>query len=96
MLKKEAARVESALVCQLGALSVLSQISVNTEIRRTITDLGGVPLLVDILSHPARDLQILAAETIANIAKVRKARKTVRKCGGIPKLVSMRCELCLN
>nr|CAD7430445.1 unnamed protein product [Timema monikensis] len=84
------------LKCKLGALSVLSQISVNTEIRRTITDLGGVPLLVDILSHPARDLQILAAETIANIAKVRKARKIVRKCGGIPKLVSMCCGLCLD
>lgn len=72
---------------QLGSLSVLSEISQNADIRRGITDLGAVPILVIILSDQSRDLQILAAETIANIGKIRKARRAIRKCGGIPKLV---------
>jgi hypothetical protein len=77
-----------AVCCvQLGSLSVLSEISQNADIRRGITDLGAIPILVIILSDQTRDLQILAAETIANIGKIRKARRAIRKCGGIPKLV---------
>jgi hypothetical protein len=72
---------------QLGALSVLSEISQNADIRRGIADLGAIPILVTILSDQARDLQILAAETIANIGKICKARRAIRKCSGIPKLV---------
>ncbi|XP_068083879.1 armadillo repeat-containing protein gudu [Anabrus simplex] len=75
--------------CKLGSLSVLSEISQNVDVRRSLSDLGAVPLLVTILSDQSRDLQILASETIANVAKVRKARKTVRKCDGIPKLVDL-------
>jgi hypothetical protein len=66
---------------------VLSEISQNADIRRGITELGAIPILVIILSDQARDLQILAAETIANIGKIHKARRGVRKCNGIPKVV---------
>ena len=67
------------LKCRLGTLSVLAAISTNLDIRRSIVDLGGIPLLVKITSEPGRDLKILAAETLANVAKVRLARKLVRK-----------------
>lgn len=76
---------------QLGTLAVLKEISLNIDCRRALTDLGGVQQLVETLDDPARDLQILAAETIANVCKIRKARKIVRKSGGIPKLVGLRC-----
>lgn len=75
------------LKCKLGALGVLTELSQNAEIRRCIADLGGIPLLVKNLTEPARDLQMLVAETIYNVAQIRKARKHVRKCNGIPKLV---------
>lgn len=78
-----------SLKCKLGSLSVLVQLSQNTETRRCIADLGGIDLLVKNLTHPARDLQILVAETIYNVAHIRKARKHVRKCNGIPKLVDL-------
>ena len=48
------------LKCRFGALTVLSAISLNLDIRRSIVDLGGIPLLVNILSEPSRDLKILA------------------------------------
>lgn len=51
--------------------------------------MGGIDLLVRNLSDPAKDLQILVAETIYNVAQIRKARKHVRKCEGIPKLVDL-------
>ncbi|XP_055710057.1 armadillo repeat-containing protein gudu [Phlebotomus papatasi] len=75
--------------CRLGSLTVLSEISLNTDIRRTIVDLGGIPLLIHILNEPMRDLKTMAAETVANVAKVRLARKLVRKCDGIPPLVDL-------
>lgn len=75
--------------CKIGALAVLQEITSNPDIRKKVTDLGTVPLLVVILSDPTRELQILAAETIANLGKIRKARKFVRKHNGIPKLVDL-------
>lgn len=86
------------LKCKLGSLSVLSELALNEQIRRCITDLGGVSLLVKNLSDPARDLQILVAETIYNVAQIRKARKHVRKFHGIPKLVDLLDvnEICLR
>lgn len=44
---------------------------------------------VNILSEPSRDLKILAAETIANVGKVRLARKLIRRSGGLPKIVDL-------
>jgi len=67
---------------------VLSKISQNAHIRRGVTDLGVIPILLVILSEQDRGLQILAAETIANVGKIHKARRAVRKCNGIPKLVT--------
>lgn len=79
---------KSSVNFQLGALYVLREITVSYDVRKSFTDLGGVPLLIEILSDQARDLKILAAETLANVARIRKARVIVRKCGGIPKIVS--------
>lgn len=59
------------------------------EIRRHITDFGGIDILVKNLSDPARDLQILVAKTIYNVAQIKKARRNVRKSNGIPKLVDL-------
>lgn len=42
----------------MGALSVLVEISSNLDIRKHITDLGAVPLLVNLLSDPARSVLI--------------------------------------
>ncbi|KAH1000340.1 armadillo repeat-containing protein gudu [Dendroctonus ponderosae] len=75
------------LKCKLGALSVLTELSQNGDIRKYIANLGGMALLVRNLTEPARDLQILVAETIYNVAQVKKARKHIRQCRGISKLV---------
>ncbi|KAJ8952832.1 hypothetical protein NQ318_008153, partial [Aromia moschata] len=77
------------LKCKLGALSVLTELSQNQDIRLALADLGGIDLLVRNLTEPARDLRILVAETIFNVAQIKKARKETRKCGGIPKLVDL-------
>lgn len=47
----------------------------------------GLPMLVQILQSPNRELKCLAAETIANVAKFKRARRIVRHHGGIRKLV---------
>lgn len=74
---------------QIGALKILKEISRNTQIRRSIADLGGLQTMVKILRDPDKDLKCLAAETIANVAKFRRARRTVRQHGGIKRLVSI-------
>lgn len=56
--------------------------------RRNLTNLGAVPILVKLLSDRSPDLQILAAETLANVAKIRKGRKFIRKAGGIKLMVN--------
>lgn len=75
--------------CQLGALQALARISTSAEIQKSIVDLDGIPLLVNILSEPALDLKTMAAETLSNVAKVRMARKLIRKFDGIPKIVDL-------
>lgn len=75
--------------CRLGALHILTDIAVNTDVRKTIVDLDGIPLLINILNEPSIDLKIMAAETISHVGRVRIARKLVRKCGGIPKLIDL-------
>ena len=47
----------------------------------------GVPLMIHILKSPNRELKCLAAETIANVAKIPRARRIVKQHGGIRKLV---------
>lgn len=75
--------------CQLGALQILARISSSIHIQKSIVDLDGIPLLVNILCEPAIDLKITGARSIANVAKIRIARKLVRRCGGIPKLIDL-------
>lgn len=75
--------------CQLGALQILARISSSIHIQKSIVDLDGIPLLVNILCEPAIDLKITGAQTIANVAKIRIARKLVRRSSGIPKLIDL-------
>ena len=67
----------------------MCQITAHPAIRKKVTQMGGIELLIKILSDPDSDLQLLAAETMANLAKFRKARTIVRKNGGIPKLIDL-------
>ena len=46
-------------------------------------------LMIRTLSNKNQQLQLLASETIYNLAKFRRARRSVRKHGGIPKLVDL-------
>ena len=48
----------------------------------------GVPLMIQLLKSPNRELKCLAAETIANVANVPRARRKVRQNGGLQQLVS--------
>ncbi|XP_043282082.1 armadillo repeat-containing protein gudu [Venturia canescens] len=76
--------------CQHGALAVLlTMASSSIETRRCLIDLGIVTPLIEMLKHPARNIQILAAETMASIATVRKARKQIRVRSGIPLILDV-------
>ncbi|XP_033325285.1 armadillo repeat-containing protein gudu [Megalopta genalis] len=77
------------LKCQSGSLAVLLQIAKSSEMRRCLIDLGIVSPLIQMLKHPARDIQILAAETMAIIAQIRKARKQIRLRGGVPLILDV-------
>ncbi|XP_063979778.1 armadillo repeat-containing protein gudu [Diachasmimorpha longicaudata] len=69
--------------CQLGSLAVLAQMGNCFDTRRYLIDLGIVSPLIEMLKHPARDVRILAAETMASVAMMRKARKQIRVRNGI-------------
>ncbi|XP_023288115.1 armadillo repeat-containing protein gudu isoform X2 [Orussus abietinus] len=75
--------------CQHGALIVLLQMTTSSEMRRHMVNLGIVSPLIQLMKHPAKDIQILAAETMANIALMRKARKQIRLRGGIPLIMDI-------
>ncbi|XP_015516783.1 armadillo repeat-containing protein gudu [Neodiprion lecontei] len=75
--------------CQLGSLSVLLQLATSSDMRKALIDLDIVTPLINILKHPARDLQVMAAETMANIAMMRKARKQIRIRNGIPLILDI-------
>ncbi|XP_033214175.1 armadillo repeat-containing protein gudu [Belonocnema kinseyi] len=77
------------LKCQHGSLAVLFQISTSADMRRYLIDLGIVTSLIEMLKHPARDIQVLAAETMASIALMRKARKQIRVRGGVPLILDV-------
>ena len=47
----------------------------------------GIKALVDLITSGRKEIQGLAAITIANIAKSSRARNLLRRCGGIRKLV---------
>lgn len=50
--------------------------------------MDGLRSFVRILDSLVMDVKAFAAETIANVAKVRRARRNILQQGGIPKLVS--------
>ncbi|CAI8029073.1 Armadillo repeat-containing protein 4 [Geodia barretti] len=75
--------------CMIGTLKILREISTNSLTCTAIVDLAGLPMLVQILTSPNRELKCLAAETIANVAKFKRARRIVRHNGGIRKLVGL-------
>ncbi|XP_011152258.1 armadillo repeat-containing protein gudu [Harpegnathos saltator] len=75
--------------CQNGSLSVLLQIATSTEMKRHLIDLDITTPLIQMLKHPARDIQVLATETMAIIAQVRKARKQIRIRSGIPLILDV-------
>ncbi|XP_029038268.1 armadillo repeat-containing protein gudu isoform X1 [Osmia bicornis bicornis] len=77
------------LKCQNGSLTVLLRIASSTDMRRYLIDLGIVTPLIEMLRHPARNIQVLATETMAIIAKIRKARKQIRIRGGIPLILDV-------
>ena len=72
--------------CKIGSLTIMKEITVHPDIRKAITMMGGVELLIRILSVPNQKLQLLASESIANLAKFKRGRANVRKHQGIPKL----------
>lgn len=74
--------------CQLGSLAVLLELSTANEMKRNLVDLGIVTPLIQLLKHPARDIQVLTVEIMANVAMIRKARKQIRIREGIPYIVS--------
>ena len=75
--------------CKLGSLRVLRLITCHPSIRRSVTLMGGIELMIGILGDSSPELQLLATESLANLAKFKKARRVVRKHGGIPKLVDL-------
>ncbi|VVC31814.1 Armadillo-type fold,Armadillo,Armadillo-like helical [Cinara cedri] len=74
--------------CRHGALAVLRDMSFMLGTRRNLTNLGAIPILVKLLFDRSSDLQILSAEILANVAKIRKGRKFIRKAGGIKLMVN--------
>ncbi len=44
--------------CKTGSLRILSQITVHPSIRRKTTIMGGIELLIKILSDPDKELQV--------------------------------------
>lgn len=79
----------NASKCKIGALLVLRDISLSTTIKGTIADLDGMRAMVDALDDEDAELCALAAETIANCAKISRNRQSVLQYGGIEKLVSL-------
>ncbi|XP_072290434.1 outer dynein arm-docking complex subunit 2-like [Eucyclogobius newberryi] len=75
--------------CIIGALKILRVVSQSAQIQRFMVKMRGVQSLVPLLDIALPELQALAADTLANVAKFRKARRTVRHCGGIDKLVRL-------
>jgi len=75
---------------KIGALKILKEITANSLIRRAVTDLGGLRTMVKILRDDNAELRCLSAETIANIARLRRARRAIRQHGGVKNLVRVR------
>eukprot|EP00041_Stephanoeca_diplocostata_P026873 m.731978 g.731978 ORF g.731978 m.731978 type:complete len:1014 (+) comp23065_c0_seq1:192-3233(+) len=75
--------------CKIGALLILRDISLSTTIKGAIADLDGMRAMVVALDDDNAELCALAAETIANCAKISRNRQRVLQYGGIEKLVRL-------
>jgi len=51
--------------------------------------MGGLRTMIKILRDMNPELRCLSAETIANIARLRRARRAIRQHGGIKNLVRL-------
>ena len=72
-----------------GSLKILKEIVVHPDIRKAITQMGGIELMVRILADSNKHLKLHAAESLAKLAKYKKGRKIVRKNTGIPRVVDL-------
>lgn len=82
------------ITCRLGALHILKSLTMNIDYRRYVIDLHAIESLVIALIEPAADVKALAADIMANLAKIRLARKLIRNIGAIPKIIDlMDCDL---
>lgn len=76
--------------CQIGALKVLQQLTINSKYnRRTVIKLGGVQILIDLITDAPREVQGLAAANLANMAKSSLGRNIMKRYGGIQRLVGL-------
>ena len=71
--------------CKIGSLKILKEIVVHPDIRKAITHMGGIELMVRILADANKHLKLHAAESLAKLAKYKKGRTIVRKNTGIPR-----------
>ncbi|KAJ7378775.1 hypothetical protein OS493_021361 [Desmophyllum pertusum] len=76
--------------CQIGALKVLQQLTLNSKYnRRAVIKMGGVQILVDLITDGQKEVQSLAAANLANMAKSSLGRNILKRHGGIQKLVGL-------
>lgn len=76
------------LVCRKGALYILKSLTKNIDMRRYVIDLNAIDSLVLILDEPGSDIKAIAADVLANLAKVRVARRIIRNLDGISKVIN--------
>lgn len=77
------------LVCSIGSLYVLKELTTNIDMRQYIIDLNAIELLLKLVDAPVLDTKKLAIDVLANLARVRIARSKIRKTGAIPKIVNL-------
>ncbi|XP_022791627.1 armadillo repeat-containing protein 4-like isoform X2 [Stylophora pistillata] len=76
--------------CQIGALKVLQQLTISSIYnRRAVIKMGGVQILVDLITDAPKEVQSLAAANLANLAKSSVGRNILKKYGGLQKLVGL-------
>lgn len=76
--------------CQIGALKVLQQLTISSIYnRRAVIKMGGVQILIDLITDAPKEVQSLAAANLANMAKSSVGRNILKKHGGLQKLVGL-------
>ncbi|XP_031549990.1 armadillo repeat-containing protein 4-like [Actinia tenebrosa] len=76
--------------CKIGSLNILLPLTTNSKYNiNIIIKLGGVPIMVDLVANGGKEVQGLAAATLANLAMSSRARNILRRCGGIQKMVKL-------